>query len=143
MIQASEHVCERRASRIVKVQRDPIERYARGDCVEQARNLPRVADPDGVTDRHLECAEFHEPLGEFDDALHRHRAFERTPNRCGQVCADAKAGLQRRVSDLPIVDERLRNGLIDVALAKGLGRCREDRDLSYPGFERAIEACPR
>ena len=75
------HVGERRAARVVKVQRQPLDRDARQHDLQNARHLAWMRDADRVAHRHLEHTHLQQAPGNVGDPLRRHRALERAAER--------------------------------------------------------------
>src|SRR5688572_7781997 len=133
-LEAGVDVDQRRATRVVKMERQVRRRDALHDVTEHVGDLCGVRDSDGVADRYLVGAEIDQPRGQVGNALGRHRPFEGAAEAGREIRPNRQFHRPRLVGDLLGLSERLVDGLVDVALAEGLGRRGEHRDLVHPGL---------
>ena len=139
---AASDVGERRAARVVEVQRDASDRHAAQHGVEHARHLAGMRDADRVADRDFE--------------RRRGRSAARAMSATRRAGTSPSYGHPNAVEKYPrtrmpaasarshtccVSRERLVDDLVDVLAAERLGRRREHRDLADAGCERALEAC--
>jgi len=138
-IQRGEHVRQGSAARVVEVEREAIERDARGDGVDDEGNLARVGDADGVAHRDLVCAHVEQRGGYVGHRGGGDGSFERAAECGGDVGAHRQLRLGRPRTHGAIRLERLGDRLVDVAPAERVGRGREDRHFVGTRLDGARE----
>jgi hypothetical protein len=98
-VQRGQHIRQRRAARVVKVERDSAERHTFGDGVHHLRDLSRMGNADGVAHRDLECAHGDQCFGNFSYPTRVDVTLEWASEGSGEVGANAQAERSGAIAD--------------------------------------------